>query len=588
MPATQLNLFDRPATRGIGSADQPLELKEIHQELTVEERGAVFTRPEVVTFMLDLAGYRVDDDLPRRRVLEPSAGDGAFAAQIADRLIRSFLARGGQPAEAYAALHDRFTAVEVFAASAEQLRTRLCSVAQAAGLHSREAEQLAQAWVSVGDFLLADFAGSFDLIVGNPPYVRQENIPAPLLQHYRERYSTLFNRADLYVLFFERGLSLLRSGGKLVYICSDRWMKCAYGRPLRALVAQEHNLDVFVDMVDTPAFTSEVSAYPAITVISRTRPARPVTLAAFRPSLSPEKLEALAAGFSTGRPDDHLGIGRLASVAAGSAPWLLAADDDLQVVRGLEEHFPVLEAAGCKVGIGVATGCDRVFVGDYEALDVEPSRKLRIVMADCIRSGRLVWGGKGVVNPFEPDGSLADLKAYPRFAAYLLRHEVALRGRNVARRSGEGWYRTIDRIWDHLPARPKLLIPDIKGEPNVVIDRGEFYPHHNLYWITSDEWGLEELQAVLRSTLARFFVATYCVKMANGFLRFQAQYLRRIRIPAWSTVSPIHRQALRAAVAQLDQAAIDAAVYAAYGLGTDAIALLNRYREGTRARTPCH
>jgi hypothetical protein len=96
----------------------------------------------------------------------------------------------------------------------------------------------------------------------------------------------------------------------------------------------------------------------------------------------------------------------------------------------------------------------------------------------------------------------------------------------------------------------------------VVIDRGEFYPHHNLYWITSDEWGLEELQAVLRSTLARFFVATYCVKMANGFLRFQAQYLRRIRIPAWSTVSPVHRQALRAAVAQLDQAAIDAAVYA--------------------------
>ena len=193
-----------------------------------------------------------------------------------------------------------------------------------------------------------------------------------------------------------------------------------------------------------------------------------------------------------------------------------------------------------------------------------------------------------LVNPFEPDGTLATPARYPKFARFLGEHETALRRRNVAQRAGEGWYRTIDRVWHDLQSTPKLLIPDIKGEPNVVIDRGQYYPHHNLYWITSEEWGLEELQAVLRSTIARLFVATYCVKMANGFLRFQAQYLRRIRLPRWADVSPDQRAALRAAVSRLDQAAIDQATCDVYGLDAGDIAIVQEFRASHRPTKPCH
>ncbi|PIX60254.1 MAG: hypothetical protein COZ47_08240 [Lysobacterales bacterium CG_4_10_14_3_um_filter_64_11] len=79
----------------------------------------------------------------------------------------------------------------------------------------------------------------------------------------------------------------------------------------------------------------------------------------------------------------------------------------------------------------------------------------------------------------------------------------------------------------------KLLIPDIKGEPMVVLDPGRYYPHHNLYYITSDVWDLRALQTVLRSSITVMTVAAYCTRMAGGFLRFQAQYLRRIRLPQW-------------------------------------------------------
>jgi hypothetical protein len=589
MKATQLTLFDRPATaegeriRSAGDNGAGAEHggSTRHQELTSDERGAVFTRPEVVAFMLDLAAYRADRDLAQLRVLEPAAGDGAFAVMLVDRLVHSYLSHGGLPTEAFTKLRSCLVAVEVFDYSAAILSARLAATAEGAGLPQAIARRLAQAWVVIGDFLLAEFADGFDLVVGNPPYVRQESIPAELLSAYRERFATLYNRADLYVLFFERGLGLLRKGGKLVFICSDRWMKCAYGKPLRGLVARDFILEVFVDMVGTKAFTSEVVAYPAITVISRNQQECSITLAAFQPSLAPADLEALAKGFAAGRPAKELGIRQLESVAVGSAPWLIDARDTLRVVQSLEQRFPVLEAAGCKVGIGVATGCDRVFIGDFDKLDVEPERKLKLVMANCIRSGRLVWGGQGLVNPFEPDGTLAAPRRYPRFAAFLERHEEALRRRNVAKRSGEGWYRTIDRIWHHLPATPKLLIPDIKGDPNVVIDRGEFYPHHNLYWVTSEEWGLEELQAMLRSTVAKLFVATYCVKMANGFLRFQAQYIRRIRLPRWSAVTLAQRQALRDAVARLDQVAIDEAAFTVYGLDGASIVEVESFRNAT-------
>jgi len=186
------------------------------------------------------------------------------------------------------------------------------------------------------------------------------------------------------------------------------------------------------------------------------------------------------------------------------------------------------------VGIGVATGADAVFVGSESDLDVEPSRRLPLLMTDDIRTGQVCWSGHWVLNPFEADGSLASLTQYPRFKRYIEGHATVLRARNVATRNPANWYRTIDRIHPWLTSAPKLLIPDIKGSAHVVIEEGQYYPHHNLYYVLSGKWPLQALAAVLRSRIAYQFVALYCPPLRGGFLRFQAQYLRRIRLPQWT------------------------------------------------------
>jgi hypothetical protein len=259
-------------------------------------------------------------------------------------------------------------------------------------------------------------------------------------------------------------------------------------------------------------------------------------------------------------------VKELKVIGTGTEPWILESFDQLAVVRRLEQDFPTLEEAGCKVGIGVATGADKVFVAAFDSLDVEPDRKIPLVMTRDILNGVVDWRGFAVINPFAEDGSLVDLKAHPKLKKYLELHGSEIRKRHVSKKNPNNWYRTIDRIYPEIALKPKLLIPDIKGEAHVVYEPGKLYPHHNLYYITSDVWNLKALQAVLLSGIARLFVATYSTKMHGGYLRFQAQYLRRIRIPDWKAVPEELRRELVEAAERGDTAACNQAVFKLYRL----------------------
>ena len=530
----------------------------------VDSRGAVFTRREVVDFILDLIGYTEDQPLHEKRLLEPSFGGGDFLLPIIERLLGAW--RAAKPnGSALDDLANAVSAVELHHETFHNTYTAVFSLLKRQGIATNAATALTDRWLSQGDFLLTPLDEKFDFVAGNPPYVRQELIPAPLLAEYRSRYQTMYDRADIYIPFIERSLSVLSDGGSLGFICADRWMKNRYGGPLRSFVAERFRLKVYVDMVDTPAFHSNVIAYPAITVISREAPG--ATRIAHRPAVDRAALANLADLLrAPALPKEAGAVRELAQVTNGSEPWLLESADQMAMIRRLEERFLLLEEVGCKVGIGVATGADRAFIGNFDALDVEPDRKLPLVTTTDIMSGEVGWRGQGVINPFAESGRLVDLDDYPRLRRYLEARREVIAGRHCAQKAPANWYRTIDRITPTLAARPKLLIPDIKGEAHIVFEAGKLYPHHNLYYVTSDDWELRALQAVLLSAVTRLFVATYSTKMRGGFLRFQAQYLRRIRIPRWVDVpEPLRRELAEAAITR-DVQACNRAAFKLYGL----------------------
>lgn len=528
----------------------------------VEARGAIFTRREIVDFLLDLAGYTERRNLRSLRLLEPSFGGGDFLLPAIERLLASWK-KAGKKEDPVKALSPCVRGVELHRQTFAETKLRLIELLTANNLTGEQATALADAWLINEDFLLAELPGDFDVVIGNPPYVRQELIPDVLLTEYRSRYTTIYDRADLYVPFIERSLMALKEGGSLGFICADRWMKNRYGGPLRKLVSEKFHLKVYVDMVDTSAFHTEVIAYPAITLIAREK--GKTTRIAHKPSIESASLRNLSRALLLREiPAPATGVKSLDGVASGAEPWILDTSDQLAVIRRLEAAFPLLEEAGCKVGIGVATGADKAFIGPLDELDVEDDRKLPLVMTKDIQDGTVKWRGFGVVNPFSDGPGLVNLAKYPRLRRYLEARKDQIAGRHCAQKIPANWYRTIDRITPSIAKKPKLLIPDIKGESHIVYEDGHLYPHHNLYYVTSDVWDLKALQAVLLSSVTRLFIATYSTKMHGGFLRFQAQYLRRLRLPLWSDVPADVRAQLIEAANNLDLAACNRAAFKLY------------------------
>lgn len=532
-----------------------------------ESRGAIFTRAEVVDFILDLAGYTEDQPLHEKRLLEPSFGNGDFLLPAIGRLLTAWKS-SPHAKTAVEELGDAIRAVELHGKTFAATRTAVLERLMREEIDELSALALAERWLARSDFLLTPLEGQFDFVVGNPPYVRQELIPAPLLAEYRNLYRTMYDRADIYIPFIERSLSLLAKGGSLGFICANRWMKNRYGGPLRNLVANQFHMKIYVDMVGTPAFHSDVIAYPAITIIRRETPGS--TRIASCPVIDRTALTILSDELrARDLPKEAGPVRELARVTNGSEPWLLDSSNQMALIRRIEKRFPSLEETGCKVGIGVATGADKAYIGDFDALDVEPDRKLRLVTTKDIVSGEVQWLGQGIVNPFAGDGALVELRDYPRLRRYLEERRDIIAGRHCARKAPANWYRTIDRITPELASTPKLLVPDIKGEAHIVFEGGELYPHHNLYYVTSDEWELRALQAVMLSAVTRLFIATYSTKMHGGFLRFQAQYLRRIRIPRWAEVPTALRTELAAAAIKRDVQACNHAAFKLYELNNE-------------------
>ncbi len=531
-------------------------------------RGAIFTRPEVVDFILDLIGYSPELALERKHFLEPSFGDGDFLLPVVLRLFESLNAHDIKPS--FDLLKDSVRAVELHADSFVGVFDSLLELLVTNGLSVTDARKILNKWLVKGDFLLTDFDIEFTHIAGNPPYIRQESLPRNLMIEYRQRFQTIYDRADIYIPFYEHSLSLLDKGGMLGFICANRWMKNRYGGPLRKLIANNYHLKVCVDMVGVNAFTSNVIAYPAITIISND--ARGLTQVVPKPTLDPFALKRLSNVLLT-TVNPH----RKLLIDGSGGPWLFDDYDSLNIVQKIEAGFPSLEEVGCKVGIGVASGADKVFIGRYDELAVEDDRKVPLATTKDIRSGEIVWGGLGIINPFSVTGELVDLDDYPRLRSYFETHEDVLRKRHVANKNPQNWYRTIDKINIDLLLQPKLLIPDIKGDAHIVYDKGGFYPHHNLYYITAEQWDLPVLKAVLASGIARLFIRTYSTKMHGDCLRFQAQYLRRIRLPAWESVAVLVREKIVHLSELGDINGLNSIVYDLYNLTESERNIIEKY-----------
>lgn len=464
------------------------------------QHGDVFTSPVVVDFILDSVGYTANRDLSRVRILEPSCGDGEFVVEIVRRLITSAAKFGFNVNEAFM---RNVRAFDIDSEKISHCRQRIIEL----GIN------LSCDNIQAADFLKAEIEEA-DIVVGNPPYIRYENIPSEMMEFCKRSFPTFHYRCDLYVPFFEKSLAALSPGGLHCFICSNRWLKNEYGKKLRLMIARYYQLRTILNLEQADAFQEEVLAYPAITIIANELPAFSFRYAEYTnlEELSSQKIE-----------EKRMPQGE---------DWTEAFNK-----VSVDSRFLTIEQQGFKIGIGVATGADSVFISPELPNKVEEELIMPGINARDLRGDKFHWQGEYLLNPYNADGTLVNLEKYPRASAYLEKHREKLISRHIAKKSPSKWYKTIDRISPDLLSKPKILLPDMSGNTYVFVDDGNYYPLHNIYYIIgSSSIQLRLLAAFLMSDFVRNQLAAVTNRMNGGYSRWQSQHLRKIKIPRLSSI----------------------------------------------------
>jgi len=177
--------------------------------------GEVFTRRWIVDLILDLIGFDETKDLGALRTIEPACGHGAFLIPIVERLSNSLRIHERSLYDA----KESLSAFDLVESSVSQSRMLIHKLLVDSGWPSRDSKMIVEHWITTRDYLLSVENELYvDFVIGNPPYIRLEDMPEERSNAYRRAWPTMGGRADIYVGFLEAGLDSLRDGGRLGFI----------------------------------------------------------------------------------------------------------------------------------------------------------------------------------------------------------------------------------------------------------------------------------------------------------------------------------------------------------------------------------
>jgi predicted helicase len=226
------------------------------------EHGTVYTKPEIVDYILNSVGLFSGNNFYAKKILDPSVGEGAFIIPIIKKILEYF----SKDKKKIIFCLQNITAFEIDIDKYNILLTKLDELFDSYKLRGYER------YINLfnEDYLLAN-TNTFDIIIGNPPYIRYDKIPNNKKNYYRQLFSCFKYRCDIYISFFGNGLKTLNKNGILSFICPDRWLNNQYGRPLRVTIKDNFYYKEIIRLKDFNPFNEEVLAYPAIITIQNSR-----------------------------------------------------------------------------------------------------------------------------------------------------------------------------------------------------------------------------------------------------------------------------------------------------------------------------
>jgi len=516
---------------------------------------------ELQTKALTLFWLDWQDELTRIKVLDPSCGSGAFLIETFEQLYQAYEHSNDRLEELRGQrslfdldrqiLQNNLYGVDLNEEAIEICRLSLWIKTAQRGKSLTSLDHT----IRVGNSVIDDLSvhprafnwqeafpevfekGGFDVVIGNPPYVRQEWISSykPYLQ---EHYKTYHGTADLYVYFYELGIRLLKPGGKLSFIVTNKWMRAGYGEPLRRFFAENSWLESVVDFGHAKQIFEDADVFPSIIVTRKpTNDSPPQTTrvcAIPREQLRINDIKAQieSEGFQVQRD-------RLAAEA-----WSLEPKAVTELLAKISRvGVPLSEFTGVKPYRGILTGFNTAFLIATSTRDAivatDPNCSPLIkpyLRGQDIKRWHPEWVGLWMVVlkssgdhawPWSDAGGGAEevfQATYPSLYAHMKSLEQALRKRQD---KGRYWWELRSCAYWQEFERPKISYQEIQFHSSYCLDTEGRYGNNKTFFVPTEDL---YLLAVLNSPLLWWHNWRYLPHMKDEALSPVAFLLEKLPI----------------------------------------------------------
>jgi hypothetical protein len=398
--------------------------------------------------------------------------------------------------------------------------------------------------------------GGFDVVIGNPPYIRIQTMKewAPReVELYKEHYRAASKgNYDIYVVFVEKGLSLLNAHGRLGFILPHKFFNAQYGVPLRQLISKGRHLAEVVHFGDQQVFEN-ATTYTCLLFLDK----------AGREACNVQKVSDFPAWLA--HREAVAGIVPAARIT--ESEWNFAFGSGADLFQRLSEMPVKLGDVAERMAQGIRTSANEVYVLDLVSAgkglvtahskqldrDVELEREaiFWFLQGREIKPYRIEASGKIVIVPYCRSSRLMELipendlrESLPKTWQYLRENKAYLEQREKGRFRGPQWYMYGRQQNIDLMFLPKILVPDIADRASFALDEKGEYAFTSGYGITIKSNVRESAKYVLgllNSRTLDFYLKRVSTTIRGGFFRYFTQFVEQLPIRPINFSDPADR-----------------------------------------------
>ncbi len=374
----------------------------------------------------------------------------------------------------------------------------------------------------------------FDVVIGNPPYVRQEMLSD--IKHYLQKaYKVYHGMADLYSYFFERGIGLLNENGLFGIIVANKWMRANYGEPLRKWFKQQE-IQQIIDFGDLPVFQN-ATTYPCI-VISKKAGKR----TGIEPVLHPLVVDVKTLAFESLGDYVNKNKQSLVQDKLEDSGWHLGSEKEQELIKKLENSGVTLkEYVKGQIFRGVLTGLNEAFV-------IDENKKQQLIEEDP-KSAEVIkpfFAGRNIKKYFVPNSNRylifakrgINIDDYPSIKEHLFKYKAELSPKPkdwvgndwVGRKPGSyKWYELQDAVDYYLEfEKPKIIVPAIVQNASYCFDTGNHYSNDKTCIIQTEDLFV---LGVLNSKACDYYLHSIASTKQGGYYEYKPMYVSKLPIP---------------------------------------------------------